>query len=375
MIPYNKPSIIGNELSYIKEAIETGKLSGDGPFTFKCHKFFEEKYNFPKVFLTTSCTHALEISALLAGIKPGDEVIMPSYTFVSTANAFVLRGAKIVFADCEEQTPNIDAGKLEELINERTKAVVVVHYSGVACDMDVINALAKKHNLFVIEDAAHAIDSFYKGKPLGSFGQFSAFSFHETKNIVAGEGGMFVINDLSFKNRTEIIREKGTNRSSFYRGEVDKYGWIDIGSSYLPSELIAAFLYGQLELIDKIQNKRKEIWNEYYQGLQTLEEAGLLKLPYIHPYATNNGHIFYLLCKSLQERTEFIDFMKAKAVSVVFHYLPLHSSPYYKDKHDGRELPNADRYSDCLVRLPLFYELTKTEISYIVNCIKEFYLN
>jgi dTDP-4-amino-4,6-dideoxygalactose transaminase len=241
--------------------------------------------------------------------------------------------------------------------------------------MDVINALAKKHNLFVIEDAAHAIDSFYKGKPLGSFGQFSAFSFHETKNIVAGEGGMFVINDLSFKNRTEIIREKGTNRSSFYRGEVDKYGWIDIGSSYLPSELIAAFLYGQLELIDKIQNKRKEIWNEYYQGLQTLEEAGLLKLPYIHPYATNNGHIFYLLCKSLQERTEFIDFMKAKAVSVVFHYLPLHSSPYYKDKHDGRELPNADRYSDCLVRLPLFYELTKTEISYIVNCIKEFYLN
>jgi dTDP-4-amino-4,6-dideoxygalactose transaminase len=375
MIPYNKPSIIGNELSYIKEAIETGKLSGDGPFTFKCHKFFEEKYDFPKVFLTTSCTHALEISALLAGIKPGDEVIMPSYTFVSTANAFVLRGAKIVFADCEEQTPNIDAGKLEELINERTKAVVVVHYSGVACDMDVINALAKKHNLFVIEDAAHAIDSFYKGKPLGSFGQFSAFSFHETKNIVAGEGGMFVINDLSFKNRTEIIREKGTNRSSFYRGEVDKYGWIDIGSSYLPSELIAAFLYGQLEVIDKIQNKRKEIWNEYYQGLQTLEEAGLLKLPYIHPYATNNGHIFYLLCKSLQERTEFIDFMKAKAVSVVFHYLPLHSSPYYKDKHDGRELPNADRYSDCLVRLPLFYELTKTEISYIVNCIKEFYLN
>jgi dTDP-4-amino-4,6-dideoxygalactose transaminase len=266
-IPFNKPYLTGNETNYIYQAVQSGKISGDGIFTKKCHEFFELKYGFKKCLLTTSCTDALEMAAILSGIEDGDEVIIPSYTFVSTANAFVLRGAKIVFCDSQENHPNIDDTQIERLITSKTKAIVVVHYAGVACEMDNICSIATKHNLFLIEDAAQAIDSFYKGRPLGSFGHFAAFSFHETKNVISGEGGMLVINDLDFVERAEIIREKGTNRSKFFRGEIDKYGWVDIGSSYLPSDIIAAFLFAQLENLEIIQDKRLNLWNRYYHNL------------------------------------------------------------------------------------------------------------
>src|SRR5688500_8388786 len=310
MIPFNKPYLTGKEVHYIYQAVSTGKISGDGVFTHKCHRFFVDKYGFRKCLLTTSCTDALEMSALLMNIQPGDEVIMPSYTFVSTANAFVLRGAKIVFADSNKVNPNIDAHEIEKLIRPKTKAIVVVHYAGIACDMDVIMDIAQRHNLFVIEDAAQAIYAFYTGKPLGSIGHMSTFSFHETKNIQCGEGGMLVINDENFVERAEIIREKGTNRSAFFRGEVDKYGWVDIGSSFLPSEIIAAFLWAQLENLDQIQERRKAIWNTYYENLEPLQDAGKLQLPNIPSYATNNAHMLYVLCNDLDERTKLIDHLK-----------------------------------------------------------------
>lgn len=361
------------ETEYIKAAVGSGKISGDGLFTQKCHEFFENRYGFNKVLLTTSCTDALEMAAILCNIEPGDEVIAPSYTFVSTVNAFVLRGAKIVFTDSETATPNIDCSRLEELVTAKTKAIVPVHYAGVACDMDKIGALARKHDLFVVEDAAQAIDSYYKGRPLGSLGHVSAFSFHETKNVITGEGGMLVVNDPRLERRAEIVREKGTNRSAFFRGEVDKYGWVDIGSSFLPSDIIAAFLFAQLEHINQIQEKRKSIWKQYFEGLQRLEVRGDIKLPFVPEYATNNAHMFYLLCNSLEDRTRLINHLKNNDILSVFHYLSLHKSQYFVDKHDGRELINADRYSDCLVRMPMYYELTEMNVEQIIDSLCEFF--
>ncbi|MCL4156473.1 UNVERIFIED_CONTAM: hypothetical protein GTU68_041236 [Idotea baltica] len=374
-IPFNKPYLTGKEAHYLYQAVYSGKISGNGYFTKKCHQFFEERYGFYKTLLTTSCTDALEMASLLIGIEPGDEVIMPSYTFVSTANAFVLRGAKIVFADSERYSPNMDAHKLESLITEKTKAIVPVHYSGVACEMEPIMELAEKHGLFVIEDAAQGVDSYYKGKALGSIGHMAAFSFHETKNVISGEGGMLVINDKQFAERAEIIWEKGTNRAAFFRGEVDKYGWVDIGSSFLPSEIVAAFLYAQLENIDSIQEKRCWNWDQYYRRLKLLEVEGKVRLPFIHPYASNNGHMFYMICNSPEERQDLIIHLKAKGIHAVFHYLSLHKSPFYKNKHGERELPFCDLYADCLIRLPAFYDLTEDNIDEISREVISFYKN
>ncbi len=372
-ITFNKPYLSGKELYYISQAIHNGKTAGNQAFTKKCHAFFHKTYGFGKVLLTTSCTDALEMAALLLDIEPGDEVIMPSFTFVSTANAFVLRGAKIVFADSRADEPNIDATTIEALVTPKTKAIVVVHYAGIACDMDVIMAVAKKHNLYVIEDAAQSIDGYYKGKPLGGIGDIGAFSFHETKNIISGEGGLLILNDEKYHQRAEIIWEKGTNRAAFFRGEVDKYGWVDVGSSFLPSEMTAAFLYAQLENIQEIQAKRGELWQRYERELQPLQEKGHIQLPVVPDYSTNNWHIFYLLCKNLEERTALIRHLKGNGVHAVFHYLSLHKSPFYKDKHDGRELPHTDRYTNTLVRLPLFFELSEEQQSHIINCITSFY--
>ncbi|MEY5049232.1 MAG: hypothetical protein RLZZ175_2591 [Bacteroidota bacterium] len=372
-IPFNKPYLTGKETHYIYQAVNSGKISGDGIFTEKCHTFFEQKYRFKKCLLTTSCTDALEMAAILLDIKEGDEVIAPSFTFVSTVNAFVLRGAKITFADSEESNPNIDANKIEAFITPKTKAIIVVHYAGVACDMDAILAIAQKHNLYVIEDAAQAVDSYYKGKALGSFGDMATFSFHETKNIISGEGGMLVINNDKFIHRAEIIREKGTNRSSFFRGEVNKYGWVDIGSSFLPSDIIAAFLYAQLENLDDIQAKRKSIWEQYYNELKPLKEKGKITLPNIPNYATNNAHMFYLICNSLEDRSALIGFLKENGIHAVFHYLSLHKSPYYENKYNGKELIQCDNYADCLVRLPMYYELNSNETNEITSIIKKFY--
>ena len=371
MIPFNKPYFSGRELKYLEEVCHSTTMSGNGDFTKKCHTFFEQKYGFKKCLLATSGTDALEMCAMLCNLKPGDEVIVPSYTFVSTALAFLREGAKVVFADSSAENPNMEVEQIEPLINKKTKVIAVVHYAGVACDMDAIMALAEKHNLLVVEDAAHCIDSFYKGRPLGSIGHLGAFSFHETKNISSGEGGMCVINDERFVRRAEIIWEKGTNRAEFYRGMVNKYGWVDMGSSFLPSEFNAAYLWAQLEQLDDIQGKRKHIWNRYFEGLNG-KIGNEVKLPYIPGYATNNAHMFYLLCPSLEYRTALMKFLKENDVQTTFHYLPLHSSKYYEDKHDGRELPNCDRYGDTLVRLPLFYELTDWEIDKIVKLIIEF---
>lgn len=373
LIPFNKPYLSGRELEYIAQAVASGKISGDGEFTKKCHRFFMERYRFNKVLLTTSCTDALEMAAILCEISPGDEIIAPSYTFVSTVNAFILRGAKIVFADSGADNPNIDVTQIEKLITPRTKVIVVVHYAGMACDMDPIMEIASKNNLLVVEDAAQAVDSFYKGRPLGSIGQLAAFSFHETKNIISGEGGMIVINDSKYEKRAEIIREKGTNRSAFFRGEVDKYGWSDIGSSFLPSDITAAFLFAQLEHLDQIQMKRKELWGKYHEMLRPLEVDGLIHLPIVPVYATQNAHMFYILCKNLSERTELIQHLKQQDIMSVFHYLPLHQSPYYHMKHDGRILPNSLKYADCLLRLPMYYDLSVDDVERIASIIHDFY--
>ena len=372
-IPFNKPFLTGKETEYIQQAVASQHISGNGMFTKRCHDFFEKKYDFPKVFLTTSCTDALEMSAILMNIQPGDEVIVPSFSFVSTANAFALRGAKIVFADSENTTPNIDADNLESLITGKTKAIVVVHYAGIACNMDKIVNIARKHDIYVVEDAAQAIDSFYKEKPLGTFGDFAAFSFHETKNIISGEGGMLVVNNNNFIKRAEIIWEKGTNRSAFFRGEVDKYSWVDIGSSFLPSDIIAAFLFSQLENIDTIQEKRKKLWNYYADKLGDSAQKGFFKIPYVPSDSTNNAHIFYLVCNSSDERRRLIDHLKSNGIGAVFHYLPLEKSPYYHAKHDGRELKNSNHFADCLVRLPMFFNLTFQEVDFVVNKILQHY--
>lgn len=365
MIPFNKPYLHGRELVYIAKAVASGKISGDGFFSKKCHQFFEAKFGFKKALLTTSCTDALEMCALLLNIHEGDEVIVPSFTFVSSANAFALRGAKLIFADSAPDNPNVDCAQIESLITPRTRAIVVVHYAGVACDMDRVMKIANRHGIAVVEDAAQAIDSYYKGRALGGIGHLGAFSFHETKNIISGEGGLLSVNDNAYSARAEIIREKGTNRSAFFRGEIDKYGWVDIGSSFLPSDIIAAYLYAQLENLDEIQSRRKAIWSRYWHNLSTTLPRFGVQLPTLPEWATNNAHMFYLVCHSLRQRTGLIAALKEAGVLAVFHYLSLHNSPYFQSQHDGRSLPNSDRFSDCLVRLPIYYELTDDQVDYI----------
>lgn len=374
MIDFNVPPYVGDELEYIKTAINNHKICGDGEFTKKCSSWMETKTGASKVLLTTSCTHATEMAALLCDIKPGDEVIMPSYTFVSTADAFVLRGAKAVFVDIRPDTMNIDENLIEAAITERTKAIVPVHYAGVACEMDTIMSIAKKHNLYVVEDAAQGMMSTYKGKALGSIGDYGCFSFHETKNYSMGEGGALLIKDESNIEKAEIIREKGTNRSKFYRGQIDKYTWIDAGSSYLPSELNAAYLYAQLENAEKIYDNRMDTWNRYYSELKDLAEAGVIELPYIPEDCVHNAHMFYIKTKDLEERTQFIDYMNQKGIKCVFHYIPLHTAPAGKkygifcgeDKYTTAE-------SERLVRLPLYYGMKEEDLVYVIDAVKAFY--
>ena len=370
MIPFNKPYLIGKEFEYIKQAIDNAHLSGDGQFTRQCNKWLEDNIQCKKALLTHSCTAALEMAAILIGINPGDEVIMPSYTFVTTANAFVLRGGVPVFVDIRPDTLNIDETKIEEAITEKTKAIVAVHYAGVPCEMDKIIEIANKFNLYVIEDAAQAIFSHYKEKKVGSIGHLATLSFHETKNIISGEGGALLINDEKFIERAEIIREKGTNRSKFFRGEVDKYTWVDIGSSYLPSELIAAFLFAQMEKAEQITTRRTLLWKRYNENLQNL--AGI-KTPFIPDYIKHNAHMFYLITKSFEQRAELIKFLNSKNIKSVFHYIPLHSSPAGKKfSRSSGSLEVTDFISNNLLRLPLFYNLTETETDKIIEAVREF---
>ena len=372
-IPFNRPFLTGNELEYIRQAVESGKISGNGAFTQKCQSWLEQHYGFRKVLLTTSCTDALEMAAILTDVGPGDEVIVPSFTFVSSALAFVRQGAKIVFADSRPDNPNLDLDRVESLITSRTKVLMVVHYAGVACDMDKAMALANKYNLLVVEDAAQAIDATFRGRPLGGIGHLGCFSFHETKNIITGEGGALIVNDARFLRRCEIIWEKGTNRAEFFRGEVNKYGWVDTGSSFLPSEIIAAFLFAQLEHLDAIQSRRQTLWNAYAERLREPARLGRFQLPGFPAYASNNAHMFYILCATLEERTALIRHLKSNGILAVFHYLPLHKSPFYGPHHDGRLLPHAVRFSDCLLRLPLFYGLENAQIDRVCGCLQDFY--
>ena len=373
MIDFNRPYLTGDEEKYIFEAVRNGKISGNGKHTNLCQDFFQNRFGFKKALLTTSCTDALEMSALLSNIQEGDEVIVPAYTFVSSALAFVRERATIVFADSLPDHPNLDTSKLDALITPKTKAIVVVHYAGVACDMDVVMALADKHNLIVIEDAAQAIDSTYKGRALGSIGHFGTFSFHETKNIQCGEGGLLAINDDKYSDRAEIMWEKGTNRAEFFRGEVNKYGWVDIGSSFLPSEITSAYLYAQIQHIEDIQSKRKAIWNRYNELLQELNESRKLTLPELPDFATNNAHMFFIITKGIEERSELINHLRNKDIHAVFHYLALHNSEYYSKKHDGRDLPNSVKFENSLLRLPMFNDLQLDQVDFICETIKAFY--
>lgn len=374
MIRFNVPPYTGHELENVKRAVENMHICGDGEFTQKCSKYLEKITGTSKCLLTTSCTHALEMAALLCGLKEGDEVILPSYTFVSTADAFVLRGAKAVFVDIRPDTMNIDERLIEAAITERTKAIFVVHYAGIACEMDTIMDIADRHGLKVVEDAAQAIMCTYKGKALGTIGDFGCFSFHETKNFSMGEGGALLIKDPAYIEEAEILREKGTDRSKFYRGQVDKYRWMNFGSSYLPSDMNAAYLYTQFEMADEINQTRIARWNQYYELLSPLQEAGKVELPVVPEGCIHNGHMFYIKTKDLEERTRLIDFMKEKDVMAVFHYVPLHSAPaglkfgcfHGEDRHTTRE-------SERLLRLPMFYQLTKEQVEYIAGAVKEFY--
>lgn len=375
MINFNKPHLTGKEAHYMYQAVFNCKLSGNGDFTKKCQSFFEQRYGYKKAILTTSGSDALEMAAILCNINPGDEVIVPSYTFVSSALAFVRERAKIVFADSCAGNPNINPDKLEKLITPKTKAIVVVHYAGVACDMDKIMDIAHRHGVLVVEDNAQGLDSFYKGRPLGSIGDLGCISFHETKNITAGgEGGLLAVNDIQYARRAEIIWEKGTNRAEFFRGMVNKYGWVDIGSSFLPSEVNAAFLLAQLEELDSIQNRRKMLWGIYHEELAPLAAKGYFSLPDIPQYATNNAHMFYIVCRNIDERSALISFLKDNGIQACFHYLALHRSEYYTTHYTERpELPNCDRFADCLVRMPMYYELKEDEVKYITGKIKDFY--
>ena len=371
MIPFNKPYTTGKEFLYIQDAIDRGHISGNGHYTKKCQAYFQERYGFKKCLLTSSCTDALEMAAILIDIKPGDEVILPSYTFVSTANAFVLRGAKPVFCDSRIDHPGMDEYKIEALITSKTKAIVPVHYAGVACDMDKIMAIAEKYGLFVIEDAAQAVDSFYKGRPLGGIGHLGCFSFHETKNISSGEGGMLVVNDERFLKRSEIIWEKGTNRQAFFRGEIDKYGWVDIGSSFLPSDMIAAYLWAQLEALDEIQAKRKSIWNTYQKLLQPIADKASITLPIIPDYATNNAHMYYMLAHDESHRDKLISSLKSAGIGAVFHYQSLHKSEYISGTTKACDCPRADQYTARLLRLPLYASLNLDSIPIVALTVRD----
>lgn len=373
-IPYNQPHAGSPELKNILKAFKLNSLAGDGYFTKESNKWIEEHTRTIKCMLTHSCTAALEMSAILTNVKPGDEVIMPSFTFVSTANAFVLRGAIPVFVDIREDTLNINEQLIEQAITKKTKAIVPVHYAGVGCEMDTILKIAKKHNLLVIEDAAQGFMSEYKNRSLGTIGDLGAYSFHETKNIISGEGGALLINNANFIERAEIIREKGTNRTKFFRGQVDKYTWVDVGSSYLPSEMIAAFLFAQLKYAEKITKKRLSIWNTYYKEFAQLENGGYLRRPIVPKECKHNGHIFYLLTRNLQERTKLISYLKERTIMSIFHYIPLHSSPAGKkySRYEG-EMSVTDRVADSLVRLPLFYDLKLSQVKLIIAAVKEFY--
>ena len=374
MINFNVPPFTGKELEYMRQAVENQKICGDGEFTGRCSRWIEEKTGTRKCLLTTSCTHALEMAALLADIQPGDEVIMPSYTFVSTANAFVLRGAKVVFVDIRPDTMNIDEELIEAAVTEKTRAIAVVHYAGVSCEMDRIMEIAKRHGLAVIEDAAQGIMASYKGRALGTIGDFGCFSFHETKNYSMGEGGALLLRDEKHIEAAEIFREKGTDRSRYFRGQVDKYRWVDFGSSYLPSDMNAAYLYAQLELAEEINQVRLSRWNRYYERLKVLEERGAAELPVIPLGCTHNGHMFYLKAKDVEERTALIQFLKERGILAVFHYIPLHSAPaglrfgrfHGEDRHTTKE-------SERLLRLPMYYSLTEEEVDHIAGRVREFY--
>ncbi|AHJ96413.1 dTDP-4-amino-4,6-dideoxygalactose transaminase [Hymenobacter swuensis] len=372
-IPFNQPHLAGPELEYIRQAVAAGKLSGNGWFTQRCQQFFEQQYGIPKALLTTSGTDALEMAALLLNIQPGDEVIVPSYTFTSTANAFVLRGARIVFADSLPEHPNLDVACLEALITPRTRAIVPVHYGGTACNMAGIMALAAQHGLWVVEDAAQAIEATYHNRPLGTFGHLAAFSFHETKNLSAGEGGLLAVNDPELAARAEIIWEKGTNRAAFARGEAARYEWVDVGSSFLPSELNAAYLWAQLENRQAIQQQRQRLWKTYESALTPLAAAGCFQLLPVSAEGQPNWHLFALLCRTETEREALLAYLRARHILAVFHYLPLHSSPYYTARHDGRPLPHAIRFGQTLVRLPLYHDLHPEQQQRVVAAIHAFY--
>ncbi|RSK40817.1 dTDP-4-amino-4,6-dideoxygalactose transaminase [Hymenobacter perfusus] len=372
-IPFNRPHLAGPELEYIRQAVAAGKLSGNGRFTQRCQQFFEQQYGMPKALLTTSGTDALEMAALLLNIQPGDEVIVPSYTFTSTANAFVLRGARIVFADSLPEHPNLDVSRLEALITPRTRAIVPVHYGGTACDMAAVMALAAQYSLWVVEDAAQAIEATYHNRPLGTFGHLAAFSFHETKNLSAGEGGLLAVNDPELATRAEIIWEKGTNRAAFARGEAARYEWVDVGSSFLPSELNAAYLWAQLENRQIIQRQRQRLWEAYESALTPLAAAGYFQLLPVAAEGQPNWHLFALLCRTEAERDALLAHLRAQHILAVFHYLPLHSSPYYTARHDGRLLPHATRFGQTLVRLPLYHDLQPEQQQRVVAAIQAFF--
>lgn len=373
-IPFNKPFIIGKELYYISQSVISGHSAGDGTYTQKCHALMEKKFNAKKVLLTPSCTASLEMAAILCNIEPGDEVILPSFTFVSTANAFHLRGAALIFADINRDTLNIEVDEIQKKITEKTKAIVVVHYAGVACNMDKIMEIARKKNIFVIEDAAQGVNAQYNDKYLGTIGDIGTYSFHETKNFICGEGGAIVINNDSFIERAEIIREKGTNRSKFFRGEVDKYTWMDIGSSYLPSDIIAAFLYAQLENMDEINARRSEIFDYYYRALIPFSNEGLMRLPYISNQCESNCHLFYIIVKDNETREALLAYFKSKKIMALFHYVPLHLSPVGRSMgYTDGTLPVTESMSERLIRLPFFYEITKEQQNRVIDTIHQFF--
>jgi dTDP-4-amino-4,6-dideoxygalactose transaminase len=374
MIGFNKIYFTGHEAEFVVEAIKSGHISGNGVFTKKCEEFFETHYGYHSCLLTNSCTAALEMAALLLDVGPGDEIILPSFTYVSTANAFVLRGATLKFVDVASTHPNIDVSNISKLITSKTKAIVVVHYGGIACDMDEVMNLAENHNLFVVEDAAQAISGSYKDRHLGAIGHLAALSFHETKNVQCGEGGMLIVNDERFRKRAMLIREKGTNRPDFFEKKVDKYSWVDVGSSYFPSDILAAILFGQLQYLDRIQERRIAIFEKYMELLQEVTEKTTVQLPDVPTYTKTNGHLFYLICASEGERSQLIRFLDEQDIKAVFHYQTLHDSPFFEKQYKGEELPNSKRYANRLLRLPLYYELEDRDVQHVCARIQQFYL-
>ena len=373
IIPFTKVFLNDSENKYIQDCLSSRKIGGSGKYTNQCLSFLQNRFGFLNTILTPSCTDALEMCSILLNFNKDDEIILPSYSFVSCALPFELRGSKLIFADSCEDNPNIDADKLEALITPKTKAILLIHYGGYACDLDKIITLCKKYNIFLIEDAAHSVNSFYKGKPLGSFGTLSVFSFHETKNISCGEGGLLIVNDASYFSRAEILRDKGTNRSAFFHGKVDKYTWVDVGSSFVLSDLLAALLLSQLENLDIIQQKRMDIWNIYSEKLNVLQKNGICSVTRIPENTTNNAHLFYLVCKNAQDRIDLAKYLKSFGIQASFHYQSLHASPYFASKHDGRTLSNSDKFSNQLLRLPLYPDLTNEDAETISNHVLKYY--